>query len=46
MNTTVKGFTNKKIINQEAAQWILLLEDTPKLSRVYGSIMGRNGSLI
>jgi len=33
MNTTVKGFTNKKIINQEAAQWILLLEDTPKLSK-------------
>ncbi len=33
MNTTVKGFTNKTIINQEAAQWILLLEDTPKLSK-------------
>lgn len=33
MNTNVKGFTNKTIINQEAAQWILLLEDTPKLSK-------------
>jgi len=33
MNTTVKGFTNKTIINQEAAQWVLLLEDTPKLSK-------------
>lgn len=32
MNATVKGFTNKRIINQEAAHWILLLEDTPKLS--------------
>ncbi len=33
MNTNVKGFTNKTIINQEAAQWVLLLEDTPKLSK-------------
>ena len=33
MNTSVKGFTNKKIINQEAAQWVLLLEETPKLSK-------------
>jgi transmembrane sensor len=32
MNTNVKGFTNKTIINQEAAEWVLLLEDTPKLS--------------
>lgn len=33
MNKTIKGFTNKTIINQEAAQWVLLLEDTPKLSK-------------
>ncbi|MGJ8694448.1 MAG: FecR family protein [Thalassotalea sp.] len=33
MNKTIKGFTNKTIINQEAAQWVLLLEDTPKLSQ-------------
>ncbi len=33
MSTTIKGFTNKTMINQEAAQWILLLEDTPKLSK-------------
>jgi len=33
MNTNVKGFTNKVIINQEAAQWVLLLEDTPELSK-------------
>jgi len=33
MNTNVEGFTNKAIINQEAAQWVLLLEDTPKLSK-------------
>lgn len=33
MNNNVKGFTNKTIINQEAAQWVLLLEDTPKLSK-------------
>ncbi|GAA6173712.1 hypothetical protein NBRC116592_33820 [Colwellia sp. KU-HH00111] len=32
MNSNVKGFTNKTIINQEAAQWLVLLEDTPKLS--------------
>lgn len=29
----VKGFTNTRKINQEAAQWILLIEDTPKLSK-------------
>jgi transmembrane sensor len=29
----IAGFTNKSKINQEAAQWILLLEDTPKLSK-------------
>ncbi|WP_448250037.1 FecR family protein [Thalassotalea agariperforans] len=33
MNKTIKGFTNKTIINQEAAEWVLLLEDTPKLSQ-------------
>ncbi len=33
MNTNVEGFTNKIIINQEAAQWVLLLEDTPELSK-------------
>lgn len=33
MKTNVEGFTNKTIINQEAAQWVLLLEDTPKLSK-------------
>ncbi|MBU2925651.1 FecR domain-containing protein [Colwellia sp. 1_MG-2023] len=33
MSTNVKGFTNKVIINQEAAQWVLLLEDTPELSK-------------
>jgi len=33
MNTNVEGFTNKTIINQEAAQWVLLLEDAPKLSK-------------
>jgi len=33
MNTNVEGFTNKTIINQEAAQWVLLLEDTPELSK-------------
>ncbi len=33
MNETVKGFTNRTIINQEAAQWVLLVEDTPKLSK-------------
>jgi transmembrane sensor len=33
MNNNVEGFTNKTIINQEAAQWILLLEDTPELSK-------------
>tara|TARA_R110001583_G_scaffold55667_6_gene168770 strand:+ start:1022 stop:2224 length:1203 start_codon:yes stop_codon:yes gene_type:complete len=32
MKTNVAGFTNKTIINQEAAQWVLLLEDTPELS--------------
>lgn len=33
MSNNVEGFTNKKIINQEAAQWVLLLEDTPELSQ-------------
>ncbi|MBL4765453.1 MAG: FecR domain-containing protein [Colwellia sp.] len=32
MKTNVAGFTNKTIINQEAAQWVLLLEDTSELS--------------
>lgn len=29
----VKGFTNTSKINQEAAAWILLIEDTPELSK-------------
>ena len=33
MNNNVEGFTNKTIINQEAAQWVLLLEDTHELSK-------------
>jgi transmembrane sensor len=33
MNTNVEGFTNRTVINQEAAQWVLLLEDAPKLSK-------------
>jgi transmembrane sensor len=33
MNHNVEGFTNKTIINQEAAQWVLLLEDTSELSK-------------
>jgi len=33
MNSNVEGFTNKTIINQEAAEWVLLLEDTPELSK-------------
>lgn len=33
MKTSVKGFTNKTLINQEAAQWVLLLEETPNLSK-------------
>ena len=33
MNTRVQGFTNKTKINQEAARWVLLLEETPKLSK-------------
>ena len=32
MNTNVKGFTNRSKINEEAAQWVLLLEETPNLS--------------
>lgn len=32
MNSNVQGFTNKTIINQEAAEWLLLLEDTTTLS--------------
>jgi transmembrane sensor len=34
MKTNVKGFTNKCKINEEAAQWVLLLEDTPNLSNI------------
>ncbi len=33
MSANVRGFTNKTIINQQAAQWVLLLEDTPKLTK-------------
>lgn len=33
MNHSVKGFTNTKIINQQAAEWILLLEDSPVLTQ-------------
>ncbi len=33
MKTNVEGFTNKSKINEEAAQWVLLLEDTPNLSK-------------
>lgn len=29
----VKGFTNTRKINQEAAEWILLIEDNPKLTK-------------
>lgn len=32
MNNNVQGFTNRTIINQEAAEWLLLLEDTTTLS--------------
>ena len=32
MSSNVEGFTNRKIINQQAAEWVLLLEETPKLS--------------
>ena len=33
MNSNVRGFTNKTIINREAAEWLLLLEDTKTLSK-------------
>ena len=33
MKNNVEGFTNRTKINQEAAEWVLLLEDTPKLSK-------------
>lgn len=33
MNTNIAGFTNTSKINQEAAEWILLLEDTPDLTQ-------------
>lgn len=33
MKSNVEGFTNKTIINHEAAEWVLLLEDTPELSQ-------------
>jgi transmembrane sensor len=32
MNTNVKGFTNRSKINEEAAKWVLFLEDNPILS--------------
>ncbi|MBU2881492.1 FecR domain-containing protein [Psychrosphaera sp. B3R10] len=32
MKNNVEGFTNRSKINEEAAQWVLLLEDTSKLS--------------
>lgn len=32
MKNNVEGFTNTSKINEEAAQWVVLLEDTPKLS--------------
>jgi len=32
MKNNVEGFTNRRKINEEAAQWVLLLEDTPNLS--------------
>ncbi|MGL1958864.1 MAG: FecR domain-containing protein [Colwellia sp.] len=33
MNDNISGFTNTTKINQEAAEWILLIEDTDKLSK-------------
>lgn len=32
MKDNITGFTNTKKIDQEAAEWVLLLEDTPQLS--------------
>lgn len=32
MKTNIEGFTNRRKINEEAAQWVLLLEDTQNLS--------------
>lgn len=32
MNNNVEGFTNREIINREAAEWILFLEETPELT--------------
>jgi transmembrane sensor len=32
MKSNVEGFTNRTKINEEAARWVLLLEDTPNLS--------------
>jgi transmembrane sensor len=32
MTDKIKGFTNTSMINQEAAAWIVLIEDTPQLS--------------
>lgn len=33
MSNNIEGFTNTTKINEEAAQWVLLLEDTPELSK-------------
>lgn len=33
MNNNVEGFTNREIINREAAEWILFLEETPELTQ-------------
>ena len=33
MNNNVEGFTNREMINKEAAQWVLFLEETPKPSK-------------
>jgi transmembrane sensor len=32
MKSNIEGFTNRTKINEEAAKWVLLLEDTPNLS--------------
>lgn len=33
MKSNIEGFTNRTKINEEAARWVLLLEDTPNLSK-------------
>lgn len=33
MTDKIKGFTNTTMINQEAAQWLVVIEDTPTLSK-------------